>query len=421
MLGSREEAEDAVQHTFAAAYRDLQRRGERDIALKAWLYTIARNRCVSVLRARREQPPRAATTCPRTDSASRWSGARSCASCSPTSASSRRSSAPRCCSPRPAGLSHPEVAEVLGCEVASVKGLVFRARSALIDRRAARDTPCGEIREQLANFAAGRSAATSFDITCATAPAAAPIASEVRRQRQLLAAALPVAPSVGLKSSVMGAAGLGAGAVGGASAGGAGAAGRRRSPRSPSVGVLAGGSVVAGEVAIERAMQRDAAQVAPAADSVRVRHDGVTPGAAHPRVETGGAQGEAISSERNHEQRGEERRTARSQGHAYAGSKARTGGQGQQSSTEGRGLGRERHGAQLPREPRGVGREHGAANRSQSNSPAGGNQPRSRLPVKPVTEATPVMPDPTTTAPTVDDSQTTPPLSEPAPPPVAAE
>src|SRR3954452_9972071 len=39
MLGSREEAEDAVQHTFAAAYRDLQRGGDRTIALKAWLYT----------------------------------------------------------------------------------------------------------------------------------------------------------------------------------------------------------------------------------------------------------------------------------------------------------------------------------------------------------------------------------------------
>src|ERR671916_1046005 len=56
MLGSPEEAEDVVQHTFAAAYRDLQRDGEREIALKAWLFTIARNRCVSVLRARREVP-----------------------------------------------------------------------------------------------------------------------------------------------------------------------------------------------------------------------------------------------------------------------------------------------------------------------------------------------------------------------------
>ncbi len=54
MLGSAEEAEDAVQQTFAAAYRDLQRDDERALALKPWLYTIARNRCVSMLRARRE-------------------------------------------------------------------------------------------------------------------------------------------------------------------------------------------------------------------------------------------------------------------------------------------------------------------------------------------------------------------------------
>ena len=56
MLGSREEAEDAVQHTFAAAYRDLQRGGDREIVLKPWLFTIARNRCLSVLRARHELP-----------------------------------------------------------------------------------------------------------------------------------------------------------------------------------------------------------------------------------------------------------------------------------------------------------------------------------------------------------------------------
>jgi DNA-directed RNA polymerase specialized sigma24 family protein len=49
MLGSLEEAEDAVQHTFAAAFSDLQRGRERRIALKPWLYTIARNRCVSLL------------------------------------------------------------------------------------------------------------------------------------------------------------------------------------------------------------------------------------------------------------------------------------------------------------------------------------------------------------------------------------
>src|SRR5688572_713402 len=55
MLGSRDAAEDAVQQTFASAFTDLQS-NEREIRLKAWLYTIARNRCLSLLRARREQP-----------------------------------------------------------------------------------------------------------------------------------------------------------------------------------------------------------------------------------------------------------------------------------------------------------------------------------------------------------------------------
>ena len=54
MLGSLEEAEDAVQHTFSSAYRALLA-DDREIALRAWLYAIARNRCLSMLAARREQ------------------------------------------------------------------------------------------------------------------------------------------------------------------------------------------------------------------------------------------------------------------------------------------------------------------------------------------------------------------------------
>jgi hypothetical protein len=54
-----------------------------------------------------------------------------------------------------AGRVDGEVAQVLGCEVGSVKGLVFRARSSLIERRDARETPCGEIREQLETLRGG--------------------------------------------------------------------------------------------------------------------------------------------------------------------------------------------------------------------------------------------------------------------------
>ena len=57
MLGSPEEAEDAVQQTFASAFRDLQRGEVRRLALKPWLYAIARNRCLSMLRSRRDHQP----------------------------------------------------------------------------------------------------------------------------------------------------------------------------------------------------------------------------------------------------------------------------------------------------------------------------------------------------------------------------
>src|ERR1035441_4806807 len=53
MLGSREAAEDALQLTFVSAYRALHGGGS-NISLRPWLYTIARNRCLSELRTRRD-------------------------------------------------------------------------------------------------------------------------------------------------------------------------------------------------------------------------------------------------------------------------------------------------------------------------------------------------------------------------------
>ena len=102
---------------------------ERDIALKPWLYAIARNRCLSILRARREQPldelePSTAGLAEEVQRRAelRAAACRRRATCPPTSA-------PRSCSPSSADLSHAEVAGVLDCEAARVKGLVFRARA----------------------------------------------------------------------------------------------------------------------------------------------------------------------------------------------------------------------------------------------------------------------------------------------------
>jgi RNA polymerase sigma factor (sigma-70 family) len=224
MLGSRHEAEDALQHSFASAYRAL-RSGTGDIDLRPWLYTIARNRCLSVLRARRAQvsvegiPADAGPFEGMSAQVQRRADLRDLVE-----------ELQRLPDDQRAALvlfelgdeSHEQIAAVLGVRREKVKALVFQAREALTRARAAREAPCVEIREQLANLAGRvprRSMVRSHIDRC---PGCAEFESDVRRQRAALAAILPFAPTVGLKSSVLGFAlgGGGAAALGGAGAGG---------------------------------------------------------------------------------------------------------------------------------------------------------------------------------------------------------
>ncbi|AID31608.2 RNA polymerase sigma-70 factor (TIGR02960 family) [Mesorhizobium sp. USDA 4775] len=55
MLGSFQDAEDALQDTMLAAWRGLERFDGR-ASLRTWLYRIATNRCLDVLRSARRRP-----------------------------------------------------------------------------------------------------------------------------------------------------------------------------------------------------------------------------------------------------------------------------------------------------------------------------------------------------------------------------
>jgi RNA polymerase sigma factor (sigma-70 family) len=254
MLGTREEAEDAVQHTFAAAYRDLQRGGDREIALKAWLFAIARNRCMSLLRARRELP----TAIDALESGSP-SGAGLAEQVEERAELRHLLADVRELPDEPRAallltelgdLSQAEVADVLGCEVARVKGLVFRARSALIARREAREAPCESIREQLANLRGGSLRRSELRLHLRECPGCRAYREQVRQQRRMLAVALPVVPTLGLKSSVLAAIGIGGGSAGGLTAA-AGGLGGATVAKVAVAGVLAGGGVVAGTAVVE--------------------------------------------------------------------------------------------------------------------------------------------------------------------------
>ena len=253
MLGSPEEAEDAVQHTFAAAYSDLLR-DERDIRLKPWLFTIARNRSLSLLRSRREQPveEQEIATAGLDQQVERRAELRELVADVRRLPHEQRAALLLA---ELGDLSHADVARVLGCEVPRVKALVFRARSGLIERRDARETPCDEIREQLANLRGGALRRSELRHHLRTCTGCSGYRDEVRRQRAMLGTALPVTPSLGLKSSVLGAIGVGGGgsAGGGALAGGAVAsaplAGAGPVAKIAAVALLAGGGGVAGQAA----------------------------------------------------------------------------------------------------------------------------------------------------------------------------
>jgi RNA polymerase sigma factor (sigma-70 family) len=219
MLGSVADAEDAVQHTFIAAHQDIQRHDRRDLHVKAWLYTIARNRCLSMLRARREHASEEAGEVV-TDNLVHDIESREDLRCLLADITKLPDDQREALVLAEVGdLSHSDISDILGCEVAKVKSLVFQARTALIDRRTARDASCEEIREQLATLRGGALRRSHLRHHLEACPGCSEYREQVRRQRAMLALALPVVPSAALRSNVMGSLGFGGGTAAAATSG----------------------------------------------------------------------------------------------------------------------------------------------------------------------------------------------------------
>ncbi|MEA2410616.1 MAG: hypothetical protein QOC77_1177 [Thermoleophilaceae bacterium] len=218
MLGSVDEAEDAVQQTFISAYDALQA-DRRDIRLKAWLYTIARNRCLSILRARREQPAELddVPVAGLSEEVQQRADLRELLGDLRELPVDQRAALVLA---EVGDLSHAEVGAIVGCEVAKVKSLVFQARSSLIESRRAREIPCQEIREQLATATGGLLRRGPLRRHIRACSGCAEFRDDVMRQRKALAAILPVVPTLGLKNAALSALGIGGGGGGAAVGGG---------------------------------------------------------------------------------------------------------------------------------------------------------------------------------------------------------
>src|SRR4051794_36135510 len=244
MLASPDEAEDAVQQTFISAF-DALRSDARDIRLKPWLYTIARNRCLSILRARREQTVELdeVPTVGLADEVQQRADLRDLLDDLRQLPVDQRAALVLS---ELGDLSHADVGEVVGCEVAKVKSLVFQARSSLIETRRARDIPCSEIREQLATATGGALRRAPLRRHLHACEGCSQFRDEVMRQRKALAMLLPVVPSLGLKKSALAAIGLGGGGGAGGAAAGLSGGGGIASLAASSAAAEGGGAGVVG-------------------------------------------------------------------------------------------------------------------------------------------------------------------------------
>jgi RNA polymerase sigma factor (sigma-70 family) len=233
LSGSRQDAEDALQDVFVRAYGSL-RANDRPIALRAWLYRVAHNRCVDQLR--RPVPPPADI----------FDVSRS-PLCDPLAETERREDLKRLVQDvrrlptqqrsvllmrELEGLPYSDLAEAMDVSVAAVKSLLVRARMGLVESAEARDAACSEIRHDL-SIAHGRGVRANGRARRHLRDCAGcrDYRTELRRVHRSFAA---LSPAVGLLAKL----GLGGGgsgsAAGGALAGGGAAAG---------TGAAAGGTI----------------------------------------------------------------------------------------------------------------------------------------------------------------------------------
>jgi len=203
MLGRAHDAEDAVQQTFVSAYEVMLRDPERHISLRAWLFTIARNQCLTMLRARRYRADGDVVEPSTIGLAAEVEGREDLRHLLRDLADLPPDQRAALLLLELGALERDEIAAVVGCDPKKVKALVFQARSHLATRRIARDTPCTEIREQLATLTGGALRRAHLRRHVSECPGCQAFQAEVRRQRAALSVVLPVVPAAAFKSSVL--------------------------------------------------------------------------------------------------------------------------------------------------------------------------------------------------------------------------
>ena len=278
MLGCTEDAEDVLQEVFVAAYNAMVA-DERPIAVRPWLYRIARNRCLNHLRKptadgqdTMDTHPHlnGVTTLERVQNREEFRSLLDDVSHLPETQRSalllREVDA----------MSYEEIAHAMDTTVPGVKSLLVRARIALAESSQARQLTCDEVRLDLAEAAEGLAKVSgAVRRHVKSCEPCREFRTQLRSDSKALAALFPAGPLLALHGLIFGklsalfggggggaaaggggagaagagAAGAGAASAGAAGAGAAGAAGSAAAGGTAVSGAAIGGAAAAGGAA----------------------------------------------------------------------------------------------------------------------------------------------------------------------------
>jgi RNA polymerase sigma factor (sigma-70 family) len=249
ILSDPHEAQDAVQATMVAALRALP--GEtREIALKPWLYRVAHNEAISMVRRRlpvvepNESMDVLAMPGPDVELADR-ERLRSLVRDVGSLPDRQRSALVM---RELNDLSHEEIAGALGCTEAVARQTLYEARVALRDMEKGRDMSCDVVRRQISDGDGRVLRGRRLRAHLRTCEACQGFSTAIERRRgdlRLISPPLPPLVSAGLLAAILGETSGGAGGV----ATGAGAVAAGASTAGLGLGGAGGGAVGTGALA----------------------------------------------------------------------------------------------------------------------------------------------------------------------------
>jgi RNA polymerase sigma factor (sigma-70 family) len=253
IVRDRDDAEDALQATMAAALRSLPGE-ERELAVRPWLFRVAHNESVSILRGRRERDPDVAAIADPSPSQEAEVATRErlrglVADLGELPDRQRSALVMRELS----GLSHAEIGAALSCGEAAARQAVYEARTALREREEGREMECERVRAAISDRDGRRLRSRRMRAHLRDCDGCRGFAASIGRRRSDLQMLCPPLPAAAAGTVLSGLLGGGAAGIGGAGAAGAAA--------GAGGGLAASAAVKGGTIVAAMAIAAGAAEV----------------------------------------------------------------------------------------------------------------------------------------------------------------